>query len=66
MSTLVVTVLITRLVIPGGNDIGAGEPAIEIDIGATLRAERLVFLDRRLAADRAFLFGGHQTPDRLD
>ena len=35
------------------NGIVAAEPAIEIDIGATRRAERMVFLLRGLAAKRA-------------
>src|SRR5690606_18665640 len=37
--------------------IGAREPAVEIDIGAALRAERKIFLHGRLAADRTGLFG---------
>ena len=39
----------------GGDRINALEPAVEIDIGATRRAERPEFLDRRLGADRAAL-----------
>jgi len=35
------------------NDIGAFQPATEVDIGAALRTEGTVFLRPRLAADRA-------------
>src|SRR2546422_197536 len=36
-----------------GDAVGLGEPAAEVDVGATGRAERPVAVDRRLAADRA-------------
>ena len=38
-----------------GDDIDAAQPAVEVDVGATLRAERIVALVARLAADRADL-----------
>src|SRR5262245_10137129 len=41
------------------NRIGAGEPAVEIDVGAALGAEWPMPLNRRLAADRAFRGFGH-------
>src|SRR5690606_37665520 len=59
-----VLVSITR-VVAGGDNVGAAEPAVEIDIGAALGAEGLVLFHRRLAADWAALLG-HQTPERLD
>ena len=55
-----------RVIVPRGDDIGAGEPAIEIDIGAAFRAERFEFFYHWLAADRALAFTCHQTPERLD
>ena len=36
----------------------AGEPAVQIDVGAALRAERLEFFILRLAADDAFASNG--------
>jgi hypothetical protein len=54
------------LVVTGGDDIGAGEPTIEVNIGAALGAERLKGLDGRSAADRALSGLRHQTPDKLD
>src|SRR6185312_608047 len=35
-----------------GDDVRPGEPAVEVDIGAAARAERMKRLDRGLAADR--------------
>ena len=40
------------LVVAGRNDVGAGEPAVEVDVGAAARAKRVMNLRRRLAADR--------------
>src|SRR5262249_56896073 len=40
--------------------IASREPAVEIDVGAALRAERPKSRARRLAADRAFPGAGHQ------
>src|SRR5690606_14471843 len=57
-----------RLVVPRRDDIGTGEPTVEIDVSAALGAERLEFLHCGLAADGAFAKWGfaHHTPDRLD
>ena len=68
IALVLVLAIIDRFVIPGGNDVIAGEPAIEVDIGAALGAEGLMIFHRRLAANGAFLLRGlrHQTPDRLD
>src|SRR3954452_16190709 len=41
------------LVIPAGNDIGAFQPAVQIDVAAARGAERAGGLGLRLAADRA-------------
>ena len=57
-----IIVVASRLVIPGGDEIGAGQPAVEVNIGAALRAEGFEFLDRRLAADWALLTGGIRRP----
>ena len=37
----------------GGDDVGAGEPAVEVDIGAAGGAEGMELLARGLAADGA-------------
>jgi hypothetical protein len=49
-------VLILRLV--GGHSIDAAEPAVEVDIGAAPRAERLELLHCGLLADRALRDAG--------
>src|SRR5689334_7709461 len=45
------------VVLAAGDDIGAGEPAVEIDVAAAGRAERARVLRRRPAADRAAAAG---------
>jgi hypothetical protein len=65
---LVVPKVWKGLIIPGRDDVGAGEPAVEIDIGAALGAEGPIFFHRGLAADWTFAGSclGHQTPERFD
>src|SRR5690242_1439902 len=46
------------LVVAAGNDIGAGEPAVEVDVAAARRAERARGLARGLAADRTGSWDG--------
>ena len=53
-------------VVAGGDDIGAGQPAVEVDVGAALRAEGLELDHCGLAADRAFAIERHQTPVSVD
>src|SRR5947209_19565395 len=48
------------LLLDRGNRVAAGEPAVEIDVGAALRAERPEPLGRRLAADRALSRAGNR------
>src|SRR5688572_16521485 len=58
----------------GGDTVAAAEPAMQVDIGAALRAERLIGDLRRLAADRAarrLAIGksrdlGHASPNSAD
>lgn len=42
---------------PAWNDVGAGQPAVQVDVAAALGAERFRGIIRRLAADRALLRG---------
>jgi hypothetical protein len=42
------------LALAGGNSVGAGQPAVQIDVAAAFGAERRRGRDRRLAADRAW------------
>src|ERR1043166_6224627 len=42
-----------RVLLDHRHRIGAGEPAVQIDVGAALRAERAKARQRRLAAERA-------------
>src|SRR5262249_23425391 len=44
-----------RILLDHRDRVGAGKPAIEVDVGAALRAERAEAVQRRLAADRAAL-----------
>jgi len=43
------------VILGGGNSVGIRQPAVQIDIPATLGTERTRSLDSRLAADRARL-----------
>ena len=58
--------IIRGLIVASGDDVAAGEPAVEVHVSAALGAEGLVGLDGGLAADGAFPGFGHQTPERLD
>ena len=42
-----------RILLDRRNGVGADEPAVKVDVGAALGAERAVAVERRLAADRA-------------
>jgi hypothetical protein len=42
-----------RVLLDHRNRVAAGEPAVQVDVGAALRAERTETLERGLAADRA-------------
>ena len=48
------------LLLDRGDRVAAGEPAVEIDVGAALRAERPKPLGCRLAADRAVSRAGNR------
>ena len=54
--------VVVRLWIGRRNGVGAGQPAVEIDIAAPLRAERPRGRHRRLAADRTRLLRLHAQP----
>jgi hypothetical protein len=46
-----------RILLDDRHRVAALEPAVEVDVGAALRAERAKTLQRRLAAERAALGG---------
>ena len=70
---MITAVLTLALGVGAGDDVTPLQPAMKVDIGAALRAERVIRLAARLAADRAapralvyaqsprrgFVVGGH-------
>jgi hypothetical protein len=59
-------IIVHWLVVASRDNIRAGEPTIEVDVGAPFRAEGLEGFHRGFTADGAFSICRHQTPDKLD